>query len=113
MKKIAGSLVVAILLMGLGLPLTASLAASAHACCRVHGEHHCDEAVETGDGHTIAAVCPHLQGAVFSNGSPAQIRQGDDAIATASVAVSPETADLALVWLTIRPSGRAPPTSLL
>jgi hypothetical protein len=65
MKRVLVSFVMAIVLAGSGLPLTASaLTPSAHACCRAQGAHHCSESASDGNEVAFTAVCPYHASAI-------------------------------------------------
>jgi hypothetical protein len=65
MKRVLVSFVMAIVLAGSGLPLTASaLTPSAHACCRAQGAHHCAESARDDNEVAFTAACPYHASAI-------------------------------------------------
>jgi hypothetical protein len=113
MKKVIGSVVVAVLLASLGLPFAAAAATSSgHECCLAHGVHHCADSNDATGEPAFSAKCPHHASSMFFGSAIRAVEVFGTQAPFNSSAILHESPVSAVLRVACEPVGRAPPVLL-
>jgi hypothetical protein len=113
MKKLVSSIVVALVLAMMGLPLVASsMTRTTHACCLAHGAHHCADSHDGNAEHGFSAQCPYHASTMFFCGVTSLLGTYSATIPVASSSVSQDLTASGSRRNSFQPVGRAPPSFL-